>query len=236
MDYFQNVLSVCHSEPIKLFFLTGENTQAKSAFIRYFVKAVKNETIEVNFNYRENLYLGTNVVNSSISSALWANISHQVLDFLDKTGLTWDIDKVELVDNSIKITKNRSDHRQYANATLRYVIRLLSIILKDDTKPLILVYPEFFLHPRVQAELGSLLIEVAQKRQVIVDSQSDFMQQRIIADIRDNCGKYKAADLMILEFYKDQINRIRIDSLGNVLAPDNYRKFFTKECGRVLGI
>ncbi len=106
----------------------------------------------------------------------------------------------------------------------------------------LLQQPEIHLHPSVQASLGSLFCEIASKgRQLIVESHSDFLIDRIRIDVRDQKTNLKPEDVSILFFERNdtgvQIHPIRIDELGNVLdTPDSYGTFFMQEISRSLGL
>ncbi len=100
--------------------------------------------------------------------------------------------------------------------------------------------PEMHLHPSAQAALGSLFCSTAASgRQLIVETHSDYIIDRILLDIRDKRTKLKPEDVSILYFERGDrdvtIHSIRIDAEGNVLdAPDGYRKFFKDELNRVI--
>ena len=57
----------------------------------------------------------------------------------------------------------------------------------DPPKLFLLQQPEIHLHPKAQAALGSLLCTVAGiGRQLIVETHSDYLLDRVRMDIRDN--------------------------------------------------
>ena len=110
----------------------------------------------------------------------------------------------------------------------------------------LLQQPEVHLHPSAQAALGSLFCEVAAKRrQLIVETHSDHLIDRIRMDIRDRNTKLKAEDVSILYFQRENIS-VTIHSLGwdangNLVAkrgdiPDGYRQFFRTERRRSIGL
>ncbi len=100
--------------------------------------------------------------------------------------------------------------------------------------------PEVHLHPSAQAALGSLFCATAASgRQLIVETHSDYIVDRILLDIRDKTTNLKPDDVSILYFERDDlsvtIHSIRIDDEGNVLdAPEGYRGFFRDELNRVI--
>lgn len=100
--------------------------------------------------------------------------------------------------------------------------------------------PEVHLHPSAQAALGSLFCATAASgRQLIIETHSDYIVDRILLDVRDKRTNLKPDDVSILYFERDElsvnIHSIRTDDEGNVLnAPDGYRSFFTDELNRVM--
>ena len=96
------------------------------------------------------------------------------------------------------------------------------------------------LHPSAQAALGSLFCQVAgPKRQLIVETHSDHLMDRMHMDVRDGVSGSKPEDVSILFFERRgldvRIHSLRIDKEGNVLdAPDGYRQFFMDEMSRSL--
>ena len=104
----------------------------------------------------------------------------------------------------------------------------------------LLQQPEVHLHPSAQAALGSLFCQVAgPKRQLIVETHSDHLMDRVRMDARDGVSGLKPEDVSILFFERRgldvRIHSLRIDKEGNVLnAPDGYRQFFMDEMSRSL--
>lgn len=100
--------------------------------------------------------------------------------------------------------------------------------------------PEVHLHPRAQAELGSLFCEVAaQGRQLIVETHSDHLMDRIRMDVRDGKTDLRPEDVRILYFERDgldvKIHEIWYDDMGNLEnTPPGYRRFFMEEVDRSL--
>ena len=125
---------------------------------------------------------------------------------------------------------------------LPLVTELLSDTVREELRSLFLLQqPEVHLHPSAQAALGSLFCQVAGFGcQIIVETHSDHLLDRIRMDIRDGIGNLKHDDVSVLYFEREALN-VRIHSLGideegNVVgAPDSYRRFFMAETRRDLG-
>ncbi len=104
----------------------------------------------------------------------------------------------------------------------------------------LLQQPEVHLHPSAQAALGSLFCRTARRgRQLIVETHSDHLMNRVRMDVRDGVSNLKPSDVSILYFQRDglevNIHSLGIDGEGNILnAPNDYRRFFMEETTRSL--
>ncbi len=104
----------------------------------------------------------------------------------------------------------------------------------------LLQQPEVHLHPSAQAALGSLFCQVAKpERQLVVETHSDHLLDRVRMDVRDGTTPLKPDDVSILFFERKDldvhIHSLRIDEEGNIEgAPDGYRNFFLAETARSL--
>lgn len=119
------------------------------------------------------------------------------------------------------------------------ILPLLTELVRDSTSSVCLLQqPEIHLHPSAQAALGTLFAEICSRgRQLIVETHSDYLINRVRMDIRDRQCKINENDVSILYFESVEngveIHSIRIDKMGNVLgAPPSYRRFFTDETHR----
>ena len=121
------------------------------------------------------------------------------------------------------------------------VLPVIAELFRPDGPPMFLFQqPEVHLHPSAQAALGSLFCEAASSgRQLIIETHSDYILDRIRLDIRDKRTDLKSDDVSILYFEREDqevsIHSIRIDDEGDVLdAPEGYRRFFKDELNRVI--
>ena len=121
------------------------------------------------------------------------------------------------------------------------VLPVITELLRPDAPPMFLLQqPEVHLHPSAQAALGSLFCEVAATdKQLIVETHSDHLMDRIRMDVRDGATALKPDNVSILFFERDEldvrIHSLGIDEQGNVTgAPQSYRKFFMEEVRRSL--
>lgn len=131
--------------------------------------------------------------------------------------------------------RNLVDAGYGVSQSLRFLTELLR---RDGAGRFLLQQPEAHLHPRAQAELGSLLCRVAASgRQVIVETHSDHLWDRVRMDVRDGVTDLEPKDVSLL-FFEREDSEVRIHSLefdragGVVGAPVGYRQFFLDELDR----
>ena len=123
------------------------------------------------------------------------------------------------------------------------VLPALAALLQADGPPMFLLQqPELHLHPSAQAALGSLFCRTAEAgRQLIVETHSEYIVDRIRMDLRDRHTTLPPDDVSILFFERSdrdvRIHSLRFDKQGNVLgAPDGYGQFFMDEVRRSVGL
>lgn len=122
------------------------------------------------------------------------------------------------------------------------VLPVITELLRRDAPSMFLLQqPEVHLHPSAQASLGSLLCEIAgSRRQLVVETHSDHLLDRVRMDVRDGRGRLDPNDVSILFFERNdldvRIHSLKLDKIGNVIsAPDSYRRFFMIETQRSIG-
>ncbi len=120
---------------------------------------------------------------------------------------------------------------------------LLTELLRVDSPSMFLLQqPEVHLHPSAQAALGSLFCNLAgPERQLIVETHSDYILDRVRMDVRDKKTELKPEDVSILFFEPDEldvtIHSLRLDEDGNISnEPEGYRQFFLDETRRFIGM
>ena len=123
------------------------------------------------------------------------------------------------------------------------VLPVVTELFRDTETPMFLLQqPEVHLHPSAQAALGSLFCRIAaRERQLVIETHSDHLIDRVRMDVRDGTTKLTPDDVSILFFERRdldaRIHSLRLDQEGNVLgAPPNYRGFFMNETRRGLGL
>ena len=119
---------------------------------------------------------------------------------------------------------------------------LVELLEPDAQTTLLLQQPEVHLHPMAQAALGTLFCQVAgtgiPRRQLIVETHSDHLINRVRMDVRDEVTDLRPDEVMVLYFERNglevKIHQVTFDELGNVDAPASYGKFFMEETHRTL--
>ncbi len=121
------------------------------------------------------------------------------------------------------------------------VLPVLTELFREDGPAMFLLQqPEVHLHPSAQAALGSLFCQAAANgRQLVVETHSDHLLDRVRLDVRDETTDLRPDDVAILFFEKRnlgvKIHSLRIDEEGNIVnAPPSYRGFFMAETKRSL--
>ena len=110
----------------------------------------------------------------------------------------------------------------------------------------LLQQPEAHLHPSAEAALGSLFgAAAAAGSQLVVETHSDHLIDRIRTDARDGVTKLRPGDVSILYFERDgghvRVHSLGWDDNGNLAGhggdiPDGYREFFRTETRKSLGL
>ena len=123
------------------------------------------------------------------------------------------------------------------------VLPVLTELLNPSSSEMFLLQqPEVHLHPSAQAALGSLFCSIAERnRQLIVETHSDYLLDRVRMDIRDRRTALTPNDVSILYFEPGRqdanIHSLQLDENGNILdAPRGYRQFFADELRKSIGI
>lgn len=117
------------------------------------------------------------------------------------------------------------------------------LLRRDSSGMFLLQQPEVHLHPSAQAALGSLFCRAIEekKHQLVVETHSDYLLDRIRMLIRHRKTKLKPEDVSILFFDRKplgiSIHSLRLDEQGKVQdAPEGYRRFFMEEFDRLFGL
>ena len=119
---------------------------------------------------------------------------------------------------------------------------LIELLREDHPQMFLLQQPEVHLHPTAQAALGSLFCQIAGwDRQIIVETHSDYLLDRVRMDVRDKKTSLKPEDVSILYFETDgleaRIHSLELDVDGNLVnPPPGYGQFFMDEMRKSIGL
>ena len=105
----------------------------------------------------------------------------------------------------------------------------------------LLQQPEVHMHPRAQAELSNLVCNAykVSGNQFMIETHSDFIVDRVRWLVRQ--GVVNEQDVSIIYFEPSgsstKLHNIELDEDGNLVScPDSYRRFFSNEIDRLVGI
>lgn len=129
------------------------------------------------------------------------------------------------------------------------ILPVVTELRNQGTGTFLLQQPEVHLHPKAQAALGSLFCSLVKDNyQVIVETHSDYLIDRIRMEVRDKTLAPQDVSLIFFERVglDVKINSLGFDQEGNVVGldqdgnitevPTNYRQFFMEEMKRSLGM
>ncbi len=115
---------------------------------------------------------------------------------------------------------------------------------RDRDRPMpayfLLQQPEVHLHPRAQAELSSLFVQLASNgnQTFVVETHSDYMIDRARIEIRRGTINEEDVSLIYLEPKRNvvKVHNITFDRMGNMVGvPPHFRDFFLLEADRLMG-
>ena len=182
---------------------------------------------------------------SATSKNEWAELKKNILDFGKASGLFTDVrvkhlgkfgDPFQLQITVRGPRSNLMDVGYGVSQILPVLVRILNV---KNTR-FLLQQPEVHLHPKGQAELTSLFVDVIKKRQnsFVIETHSDYMIDRARIEITKGRLNPEDLSLIYLEPFQNKVrvHNIRFDREGNMEgAPAGYRAFFLKESDKLLG-
>ena len=181
-------------------------------------------------------------------SKLWNNLKKRLEKFGTTSGLFQNIsvrklgrstnDPFQLRVRARGPRVNMIDVGYGVNQILPILVRILRT--QHESPTFLMQQPEVHLHPRGQAELSSLLVELSSKRShsFIIETHSDHMVDRARIEIMKKRIAPEDVSLIYLEpsGNRVKVHNIAFDDQANLLgAPGSYREFFLKESDKLLG-
>ncbi len=188
-------------------------------------------------NSEEWTILKSNLEKFGKQSGLFDEI--KVNSFGDTAGSPFQLHIGKLGKKSVGSTRNLID----VGYGVSQVLPLITELFNPEPSPLFLLQqPEVHLHPSAQAALGTLFCSTADPtQQLVVETHSDYIIDRVLMDVRDETTNLKAEDVSILYFEQNDldvtIHSLQLDDRATILdPPDTYRQFFMAELRRSVGL
>lgn len=178
----------------------------------------------------------------------WEQLRKQLIRFGKASGLFTDINVRRLGTTmgdpfqlQIKVKGPRANIIDVGYGVNQILPILVRILNSRDEKLFLLQQPEIHLHPKGQAELSSLLVELSrrEKHNFVIETHSDAMVNRTRIEIMNGVIAPQDVSLIYLEPVGNhvKVHNIRFDEQANLLGvPRGYRDFFIDESDRLLGL
>ena len=179
----------------------------------------------------------------------WQRLKKQLVKFGLSSGLFSDIDVRKLGTSmgdpfqlQVKVREQKSNTNMID--TGYGISQLLPILVRlfNARRPVrfLMQQPEVHLHPRGQAELSSLLVNLMKDKHhnFIIETHSDAMIDRARIEIMKGNISPEDVSLIYLEPKGNSIgvHNIKFDAQANLMGePSGYRDFFLKESNKLLG-
>ena len=185
---------------------------------------------------------------SKADEETWRKLKERLVEFGKTSGLFTDINVRRLGKSmgdpfqlQIKVKgpkANLIDVGYGVNQVLPILVRILNT---HEKTVFLMQQPEVHLHPKGQAELSSLFVDIVQQREVgfVIETHSECMIDRARIEIMRGRIKPEDVSLIYLESVGNsvRVHNISFDGQANLLGmPSGYREFFLKESDKLLGI
>ncbi len=179
---------------------------------------------------------------------IWEKLRERLIRFGEASGLFSDIGVRRLGKSAgdpfqlqVRVKGPRANLMDTGYGVSQLLPVLVRIFNTDIRATFLIQQPEVHLHPTGQAELASLMIDLAKERKhrFVVETHSDYMVDRARIEIMN--GRIAPGDVSLI--YLEAVGRsvkvhnIAFDERANLLgAPPGYKRFFLKESDRLLGV
>ncbi len=177
----------------------------------------------------------------------WKDLKGRLVAFGSASGLFADIDVRRLGRSmgdpfqlQIKVKGPRANMIDVGYGVNQLLPILVRMFNAHQRMTFLMQQPEVHLHPRGQAELSSLLVDLVRHRRhsFIVETHSDYMVDRARIEIMKKKIAPEEVSLIYLEPVGNsvKVHNIAFDEQANLLdAPSSYREFFLRESDKLLG-
>ena len=178
----------------------------------------------------------------------WKQLQERLQAFGKNSGLFTDIKVKNLGRLSsspfqieLKIRRAQATNLADAGYGVSQILPLLARVLKVRDYTFLMQQPEVHLHPKAQAELVSLLIELSKQKEnnFIIETHSDYLIDRARIEIMQ--GKIKPEDVSLIYLEPKgsdvKVHNLRFNKKAEIepTPPESYHKFFFSETHKLLG-
>lgn len=142
-----------------------------------------------------------------------------------------------------RIGKSRHNIMDMGYGVSQVLPVIVEAILAPEHSMLLIQQPEVHLHPRAQAALGSLLMQLAisQDKRFVIETHSDYMVDRSRMMVREQ--QHMTPEMLSINYFERsedqqsvQVYPLTVDEQGHLMnTPEGYRSFFMHEEMRLLG-
>ena len=185
---------------------------------------------------------------SKADKKTWLELKKRLVEFGKTSGLFTDINVRRLGKSmgdpfqlQIKVKGPKANLIDVGYGVTQVLPILVRIFNAHSRTTFLMQQPEVHLHPKGQAELSSLMVDIVKQREhaFVVETHSDCMINRARIEIMNRKIKPEDVSLIYLEPVGNKVktHNIRFDVQANMLdTPNGYREFFLKESNKLLGI
>ncbi len=180
----------------------------------------------------------------------WAELREGLVGFGQRAGLFKDIDvksfgkgDADPFQIMVKVAGTSMNLADVGYGVSQVLPILYQVQKASDYKTFLLQQPEVHLHPRAQAELGSLFVSAVgrkkrQKPVFVIETHSDYLVDRVRIEVAN--GKISPDDVTIVFFDRQNqestATNLYLNDRGEIQnPPDNFRDFFLEEHAKLLG-
>lgn len=158
------------------------------------------------------------------------DVKNNVNTWFGKFGLKLDVNQFKEVVHNVNVTQNnlKLDITDVGFGISQVLPIIIQGFLSPTKSITIIEQPEIHLHPKMQADLGDLFIDIVQKKhkKIIIETHSEYLLRRIRRRISE--GKISAEDVSICLFQPmkngkgSEVEILQIAEKGSFQWPDDF--------------
>lgn len=179
----------------------------------------------------------------------WESVHQRLMNFGQRSGLFEDIDirRLGKRDGDPFQVVVKTKGQPFNLVDVGYgVSQALPIIYQLEQSrqydAFLLQQPEVHLHPRAQAEIGSLVARLSKQRPsalFMLETHSDYIIDRVRMEVAEGRLDHKNVTIVFFDKLEHEVEatNIYLSEKGEIInAPVNFRQFFLEEHSRLLGM